>query len=319
MWFLKRFVIVLLCVVALLWLVNTNIFVQVPKDQRPKLIAHRGIHQIYAGDDRSAETCAANPVGQITHPFIANTMPSIVGAFAHGADVVEVDVHLTSDGKFAVFHDWTLDCQTDGFGVTHDRDMNYLRGLDLGFGYTSDGKTYPLRGTAVGQMPTLFEILGLGGDHGKLLVNFKSNRIEEGQILANRYGASGTSIWGVYGGSAPTQAALANSDWTGFDRQTLKSCLLRYALTGWTGRAPAVCAHMTVAVPMDYAPYLWGWPHKFTRRMRAVGTEVILWGPYDGSGFSSGIDDAETLARVPDRFDGYIWTNRIELIGPLLR
>ena len=35
-------------------------------------------------------------------------------AFDSGADVVELDVHLTPDGKFAVFHDWTLDCRTDG-------------------------------------------------------------------------------------------------------------------------------------------------------------------------------------------------------------
>ena len=33
-------------------------------------------------------------------------------AFAAGADIVEFDVHPTSDGQFAVFHDWTLDCRT---------------------------------------------------------------------------------------------------------------------------------------------------------------------------------------------------------------
>jgi len=69
---------------------------------------------------------------------------------------------------------------------------------------------------------------------------------------------------------------------------------------------------------MNVAPWLWGWPHRFVSRLRAAGTEVVLWGPYDGSGFSSGIDDADTLARVPVGFDGYLWTNKIELIGPLV-
>ena len=309
---------VLVCLGAALWLANTNAFVSLPADQQPKLIAHRGIHQIYAGNDRNADTCTANPVMPMTHPFIANTIASIEASFDAGADVVEVDVHLTTDGQFAVFHDWTLDCQTDGTGVTHKQDMAYLRGLDLGYEYTSDGETYPLRGTAVGRMPTLTEVFETVPD-GRFLLNFKSNRIEEADVLVDRFHGTQAPIWGVYGGGPPTSGAMNSSEWTGFSRQSLKACLFRYALTGWTGRAPAVCADMTVAVPMDYAPYLWGWPHKFTRRMHAVGTEVILWGPYDGSGFSSGVDDLETLALVPAQFDGYIWTNRIEVIGPALR
>ena len=51
--------------------------------------------------------------------------------------------------------------------------------------------------------------------------------------------------------------------------------------------------------------------------MREAGTEVILLGPYDGFGFSSGIDDAAILARVPRGFEGLIWRDRIEVIGPI--
>ena len=32
--------------------------------------------------------------------------------------MIEIDVHPTTDGQFAVFHDWTLDCRTNGAGVT---------------------------------------------------------------------------------------------------------------------------------------------------------------------------------------------------------
>ncbi len=87
---------------------------------------------------------------------------------------------------------------------------------------------------------------------------------------------------------------------------------------GWSGVVPRVCRNRVIAVPIDDAPPLWGWPHRFTRRMKEAGAAVILSGPYDGSGFSSGIDDAATLARVPARFDGCIRTNLIEQIGPLL-
>ncbi len=68
-------------------------------------------------------------------------------AFDAGADIVEFDVHPTTDGHFAVFHDWTLDCRTDGKGVTREHTLAELKKLDAGYGYTADGgKTYPLRG-----------------------------------------------------------------------------------------------------------------------------------------------------------------------------
>ena len=48
-------------------------------------------------------------------------------------------------------------------------------------------------------------------------------------------------------------------------------------------------------------------------------TDVILWGDYDGTEFTSGIDTAHDRSRVPEQFGGYIWTNRIETIGPLVK
>lgn len=60
---------------------------------------------------------------------------------------------------------------------------------------------------------------------------------------------------------------------------------------------------------------MWGRPHRFAQRLGAVGTIVVLAGPYDGTGFISSINDMESFADVPDAFDGYIWTDRI---GPLI-
>lgn len=316
---IKRSLLVISLVVLALWINNTSLFFSIPEGQKPKLLAHRGVHQIYAGSDRSNDTCTANPIAPLNHKFIANTLPSIEAAFGHGADVVELDIHLTTDGTFAVFHDWTLDCQTDGTGVTHEQSFAYLRTLDLGYGYTADGTTFPLRGTAKGAMPSLADVLEIGFE-GQYLINFKSNRAEEGRRLAaflESHPGRG-SVFGVYGGTRPTQSALAaDKTLRGFDKPALKACLFAYIATGWSGYVPKACRNTLVAVPIDYAPYLWGWPHRFTGRMQAAGTEVILWGPYDGSGFSSGVDDPETLARVPEGFAGYVWTNRIEIIGPL--
>lgn len=42
-------------------------------------------------------------------------------AFDHGADVVEFDVHRTADDRFAVFHDWTIDCRTEYDGESFSK------------------------------------------------------------------------------------------------------------------------------------------------------------------------------------------------------
>jgi glycerophosphoryl diester phosphodiesterase len=34
---------------------------------------------------------------------------------------------------------------------------------------------------------------------------------------------------------------------------------------------------------------------------------------------STGIDSLDDIKQIPDGFAGYVWTNRIELIGPELR
>ncbi|MGB0799255.1 MAG: glycerophosphodiester phosphodiesterase family protein, partial [Planktomarina sp.] len=314
---LKRGLITLGGIGAALWLNNTNMFVDVPSNQRPLILSHRGVHQTYAGPDRSIDSCHAGQIAPPVHGFIENTIPSMRAAFANGADVVELDVHRTADNILVAYHDWRLDCQTDGTGVTHKQDMAYLRTLDLGHGYTFDGTTFPLRGSGRGMMPTLSEVLEADLGH-QYLINFKSRRAGDGAHLAEILNNPGyrAQVFGVYGGAAPTHNAMASvADLPGFSKDDIKWCIISYALIGWSGYVPPACQTGLIGVPVDIGPYLWGWPHKFTNRMASAGTEVILWGPYDGSGFSSGIDDAETLARVPDGFDGLIWTNRIETIG----
>jgi glycerophosphoryl diester phosphodiesterase len=72
-------------------------------------------------------------------------------------------------------------------------------------------------------------------------------------------------------------------------------------------------------VPINFAPWLWGWPNLFLKRMADAETEVILVGPYaPGDPGTAGIDTPEDAARVPPGFDGYVWTNEIAAIAPLV-
>ena len=66
------------------------------------------------------------------HP--ENTMKSFRSAIAAGCDLIECDVHLSSDGRLVVIHDHTLDRTTNGKGLVRDHTAAELRKLDAGEG-----------------------------------------------------------------------------------------------------------------------------------------------------------------------------------------
>jgi glycerophosphoryl diester phosphodiesterase len=290
--------------------------------EKPRLIAHRGLGQSYSRAGLTGETCTAGRIFPPEHPHIENTVESFRAAFAAGADIVEFDVHPTTDGDFVVFHDWTLDCRTDGRGVTREHDLAALKALDVGYGYTADGgRTWPFRGKGIGLMPTLGEILDTFPDR-RFLINIKSNDPDEGRGLARRIGAlpperqASTMVYG--GGTAIEAFRSALPGVTVLGTDGARRCLLRYVLLGWSGYLPADCRHTLFFLPSDFAPWMWGFPDRLVARLSAHGSRLVMLGPWDGSGYSTGVDTAADFAALPPRLDGYVWTNRIDRIGPLL-
>ena len=63
-----------------------------------------------------------------------NTLAGFAAAVACGVDAVELDVHLTADGRLAVIHDERLDRTTDGSGPVAAMTFKALRRLDAGAG-----------------------------------------------------------------------------------------------------------------------------------------------------------------------------------------
>ena len=102
-----------------------------------------------------------------------------------------------------------------------------------------------------------------------------------------------------------------------FTKESLLKGLIRYLAIGWTGYIPKSCRNTEIHLPLKYARFLWGWPNRFLQRMAAVNTRVV---EVQGDGkFSEGFDRVEDLKRLPPGFKGYIWTNRIDRIGPVDR
>jgi glycerophosphoryl diester phosphodiesterase len=62
-----------------------------------------------------------------------NTLASFASALEVGAEVIELDVHLTRDGHAVVIHDPTVDRTTDGTGRIVDHTLAEMRRLSAGY------------------------------------------------------------------------------------------------------------------------------------------------------------------------------------------
>ncbi len=87
-----------------------------------------------------------------------NTLRSFRRALEMGVAAVELDVHLTRDGRLAVIHDQGLERTTDGRGRVRDFSLAELQKLDAGLGEA---------------IPSLAEALDLVRGRALLLVEMK--------------------------------------------------------------------------------------------------------------------------------------------------
>jgi glycerophosphoryl diester phosphodiesterase len=288
-----------------------------------QILAHRGLAQRFATDDLDGDTCTANIMLPPTTPYIENTIPSMEASFAAGADIIQIDVQPTSDGQFAVFHDKGLDCRTDGKGPTREHTLAELKALDIGYGYTADaGKTYPFRGKGIGLLSSLDEVLAHFPDKA-LFISIRSDDAAAGKLMAEHLAglpAEQRQRLMVLAHDEPAKALQqALPDLRVITKSGLRACLQGYVAIGWTGYVPEECRSAAVFVPLDLAPWLWGFPNRFIDRMTAAGSPVYLIGAYHGGDFAMGVDEDEDFARIPKHFAGGIITNELETAVKTLR
>ena len=310
-------VILLLTVVNASWLAS-------PPPGAIKLIAHRAVAQQFSREGVDRYTCTASRIEPPVHDYLENTARSMDAARRMGADMVEIDIAPTADGRIAVFHDWTVDCRTEGKGPTRKLTMTQLKGLDPGFGYTADGgKTFPLRGPQKGGIPTLEEALA-ALPSTPILFNFKSKNPAEADELAAALKAAYRKVDrtrdAFYGAQGPVDRIrqIYPGAWA-FSMDEAKRCTKDYALYGWTSIVPESCRNGTIMIPVNYQWAFWGWPNRLLRRMHEVGARVIVIGPYGKGENGTGLSLPEQLGEIPSTFTGYIWVEDIWTVGPAFR
>jgi len=318
---LKRIALALAIAFLALTIYNASWLAPTPRGY-PKLIAHRGVSQQFDHKGLGRDTCTATRIEVPVHPYLENTIGSIALAQSRGGQMIEVDVAPTADGHVALFHDWTLDCRTNGKGEVRAETLAQLKVLDAGYGYTADGgKTFPFRGKGVGAIPSLAEAVKPFPDR-PLIYNFKSKNPAEADLLAKELKAAGRDPEKVgdafYGHDGPVKRIrqLFPKAWS-FSMTEGKACTLGYLKTGWLGIVPEACRGGTLFVPLNYQWAFAGWPNRTLYRMQKVGARVVIVGP-EGEGLPRGLDLPEQVGQVPASFTGYIWVEDIWTVGPAL-
>lgn len=98
-----------------------------------------------------------------------NTMPAFEAAIESGADYIELDVQLTSDGELVVFHDEDIKRTTNGTGILCDKTYNELIQYSAGSWFSEDGEFDDVK------IPTLAEVLEYVGHDILLNIEIKSH------------------------------------------------------------------------------------------------------------------------------------------------
>ncbi|MFL5318346.1 MAG: glycerophosphodiester phosphodiesterase [Myxococcaceae bacterium] len=73
-------------------------------------------------------------------------------------DMLELDVHASSDGELVVAHDPTVDRCTNGTGAIASLSLRQLEELDAGYRFSPDGRSFPFRGKGV-RIPRFVDVL----------------------------------------------------------------------------------------------------------------------------------------------------------------
>lgn len=245
---------------------------------RPRVFAHRG--------------------GAALAP--ENTMAAFDRGMACGADGLELDVHLSSDGVVVVCHDETLDRMTDASGPVSARTASELARIDAGYRFTDAGGGHPFRGQAIG-IPTLAEVLRRYSGVSTI-VEMKVNSARMGQAVADAVreaGAVDSVCAAGFGVKALRAVRTALPEMASSAGQSEVRLALYRSWAGWPVRRPPFGGYQ---VP-EIAGTIRVTTPRFIRHAHAAGLDVQVWT----------IDDEADMSRLLEWGVDALISNRPDL------
>ena len=213
-------------------------------------------------------------------------MRSFRSAIALGCDLIECDVHLSSDGRLVVIHDHTVDRTTNGTGLVHEYTAAELRKLDAG-----DGEKIPLLQEvielAIGKVGLVIELKNLPPVYPGLeekLINMlrQLGAIHECAVVSFNHGSI-------------------------HDLRTVEPSLQLGILEGARPLHPAVMLRETGADV--YSPHWGASDPQIVKEVHAAGGAVAVWP----------VDDEAAIAWCRYSRPDSIFTNRPKEVGAAIR
>jgi glycerophosphoryl diester phosphodiesterase len=225
-----------------------NFFLQ---SSRPLVFAHRG------GCDLGPE----------------NTLAAFDLGMAAGADGLEFDVHLSSDGVAVVHHDDLLDRTTNGTGPLAARTAAELARVDAGCRFERAGD-FPFRDQGI-CVPTLRDVLRRYPDT-RIVIEMKVDSREMGEAVASEVRRAGAAERVCAAGYGTRSAAAA------------RAALPEMATSGCHKEVQMAVYRSLLRIPVRRAPYeayqvpeTAGWVRvvspRFIRHAHEANLKVQVW------------------------------------------
>lgn len=257
------------------------VVVSSPELQEPgKLVAYRGGGQLVDYQALENNACTAKSIVQSENTHIENTAASISDANSAGFDMIHINIHRVKDNRFVLFHDWALDCATNGTGQVKYNTAEQLAELDAGYGYTfDDGQNFPFRGKGYA-ISRLEMILDQYTDR-PFWLNLKNNDEASfaalSEMLRNNYKSRLSEFVVFTSEKGEGWFRREVPELTAISVESTKACIKQYIFWGWTGVFPEICANRPIFIPPAKTKYLLGYPRKFAALAQKNGSSIYLW------------------------------------------
>jgi glycerophosphoryl diester phosphodiesterase len=279
-----------------------------------EIISHKGVHNEECIS--SEYSCLSDCLTWKNTPFLENTVDGIRRAFELGAQRVEIDLQLSADGEIMVFHDAKLLCRTGENKFVKDLRVKDLKKLDIArnlkFLNIEDN---PLKGTGIGQIPTLREVLKNFPGRGFLLNPKTDNPIflkRLNEILTDftvkkkTHSIESFSMWGPYGAWKSLTLTFPQFGERFSNGGIGRNCEFDYERYGWSGYFPTACRGFVLALSATKLKQwsLWGGPIGIIKTFHQHGVKIYLLH----------VENKEDFRRFTTmQFDGII-TSRMEIV-----
>ncbi|MBL0923172.1 MAG: hypothetical protein IBJ12_01715 [Sphingomonadaceae bacterium] len=247
---------------------------------RPKLIADRAAEPV-----RDAAGCVASANSGYGGIAVSPDVGALQAAAGSGADAIRITT-VIAGGALVVAPQFESKCATDQTRL-HSTIADATRGL------TRPELFWQINGET--------EVMQLVAALPTPAIDMPDRNIIIGDRAAVRY----------IKGLRPSHDA--------FSVAGARQCAADYRIAGIWGNVPEACRDGFMLLTLDDLGYtLWGWPNRFLARMKEAGVRLII-AQEVVDGQIRGLTEVDQYGDIANSYNGYIWVDDIEELGPALR